>query len=171
MNVSPPRGGLFFCKVDTGALSGYQFSMKEIVRYRRCFVCGDENEHGLQARFFYDGEQAVSELKALDTFEGYKGIYHGGIISAMLDEVMIKAILARDIFAVTAEITIRYHRPIETGASLHFTGRVVRHSGRVYYTEGEVCSSDGTKFASAHGKYLEARPDLKARLQESLDRD
>lgn len=143
--------------------------MREIVKYRRCFVCGDENEHGLKARFFYDGEQAVSELRALESFEGYRGIYHGGVISAMLDEVMIKAILARDIFAVTAELTVRYHRPIETGTQLRFVGRVSEQKGRAYYTVGEVVSEDGVRFASATGKYLEAKPALQELLKNSLE--
>ena len=142
--------------------------MEEIVRYRNCFVCGDENEHGLQAKFYFDGEKAVSELDALDRFEGYKGVYHGGIISTMLDEVMIKAILAQGIFAVTAEMTVRYHKSIETGARLRFVGRVTESRGRMYLTEGEVRSGDGVLYASAVGKYLEARPEMRDKLMESL---
>jgi len=145
--------------------------MKEIVKYDRCFVCGDRNEHGLQARFFYDGERAVSELVALESFEGYRGIYHGGIISAMLDEVMIKAILAQSIFAVTAELTVRYHRPVETGTHLQFIGWVTEKRGRVYYTSGQLLSEDGVQYAAATGKYIEAGPELQARLKTSLNPD
>ncbi|MBU0984293.1 MAG: PaaI family thioesterase [candidate division Zixibacteria bacterium] len=143
--------------------------MREIAKYRNCFVCGDQNPHGLQAKFFFDGEQAVAELKALDTFEGYRGIYHGGILSAMLDEVMIKAILAQDVFAVTAEMTVRYHRPVETGAELRFVGRITGSKGRMYTTEGEVVNHEGVLYASATGKYIEAKEPLKGLLNQSLD--
>lgn len=144
--------------------------MKEIVKYSRCFVCGDQNAHGLKARFFFDGEKATTTIAADKTFEGYHGIYHGGIIATLLDEVMIKAILADEIYAVTAEMTVRYHKPVEVGDQLHFSGRVVKSKGRMYFTEGEVVGDDGAKYASATGKYIKARPDMEARLVESLDR-
>ncbi|MCP4685082.1 MAG: PaaI family thioesterase [bacterium] len=143
--------------------------MKEIVKYSRCFVCGDENSHGLKAKFLFDGKQATTCITADDAYEGYHGIYHGGIIATLLDEVMIKAILAGDIYAVTAEMTVRYHRPVAVGDKLNFAGRVTRCKGKIYFTEGEVTGDDGAKYASATGKYIEAKPELAARLAESLD--
>ena len=143
--------------------------MKEVLRYKGCFVCGDQNPHGLQARFFYDGSQAHSHLVATREFEGYKGIYHGGIIAALLDEVMIKAILATGVYAVTAEMTVRYKRPVHTGDQLTFRGRVVSQKGRIYTTAGELIDEKGEAYAEASGKYLEAKPQLKQELEQSLD--
>ncbi len=143
--------------------------MKEILKYSGCFICGDCNAHGVQARFFWDGEKAVSDVVATDVYEGYRGIYHGGVISALLDEVMIKAILAQDIYAVTAEITVRFIAPVMVGDRLRFTGRVTRRKGRMYFTEGEVVGDEGKVFASATGKYIEARPGLKDLLVQSVE--
>jgi acyl-coenzyme A thioesterase PaaI-like protein len=145
--------------------------MKEILKYSRCFVCGDRNEHGLQAKFYLDGDRAVSRLTTRADFEGYRGIYHGGIISSMLDEVMIKAILARDIFAVTAELTVRFQKPVGIGIELTFTGAITEQKGRIFLTAGRVCDNTGAVYATATGKYLEARPELKDRLKESIERD
>ena len=138
--------------------------MKEIVRYRKCFVCGEENQHGLKARFFWDGLKALTELDAREMFEGYPGIFHGGIISTLLDEVMIKAILADDIYAVTAELTIKYKRPVRVGDRLRFSGWIESSKGRIYYTKGEVTDSEGNQFATATGKYLKAKADLESEL-------
>ncbi len=143
--------------------------MKEIAKYSGCFVCGDHNEHGLQARFYYDGEKAVTEVVADEVFEGYRGIYHGGIMAALLDEVMIKAILAQNRFVVTVEMTIRYHRAVRTGDRIRFSGRLVGQKGRLYVTEGEALGDDDKPFATATGKYVEAREDFKAELEKSLD--
>jgi len=143
--------------------------MQEIVKYHNCFVCGDENPHGLQARFYVDGDRAVSEIKADDMFEGYRGIYHGGVISAMLDEVMIKALLAKGLFAVTAEMTVKFKRPLHTGAVVRFAGWATAHKGRVYFTEGEAVDENGEPYATATGKYIEARGDLREELTQSLD--
>jgi uncharacterized protein (TIGR00369 family) len=143
--------------------------MKEIAAYKGCFVCGRENINGLQAKFVYDGEQAFTELIAGEQFEGYKGIYHGGILATLLDEVMIKAVLARGVFAVTAEMTVRYKRPVKTGEKIRFVGRVVSHKGRLYHTEGEAVGEDDQPYATSTGICLEAKPDLKTKLIESID--
>lgn len=144
--------------------------MKEVVKYHKCFVCGDQNKIGLKARFYFDGEQATSEIIADESFAGYQGIYHGGIISTMLDEVMIKAILARGIFAVTAELTVKFKRPVRTGDKVLFTGREVTSArDRIFTTEGKAQAEDGTVYAEATGKYIAAGPELREELERSID--
>ncbi|PWB71827.1 hypothetical protein C3F09_07415 [candidate division GN15 bacterium] len=143
--------------------------MKEVLSYPGCFVCGGRNAHGIKARFHYDGDCAFTEVTATEAYEGYKGIFHGGIVASLLDEVMIKAILARDIFAVTAEMTVRYRLPVRTGDVIRLVGRVVSSKGRLYMTEGEAVGVDGQVYATAAGTYLEAKPNLKADLLQSLE--
>lgn len=145
--------------------------MKEVTRYKNCFVCGEENIHGLKARFFFDGEKAFTKVKATDKFEGYKGIYHGGVTASLLDEVMIKAILAIDKFVVTAEMTIKYHRPVTVGLDLTFTGKLTKNKGRLYFAEGSVVDSDGIIYATSTAKYIEAKEDLKPTLMNSIEQD
>ncbi|MFZ5981053.1 MAG: PaaI family thioesterase [Candidatus Zixiibacteriota bacterium] len=143
--------------------------MKEIVKYSGCFICGENNVHGVKARFYYDGEQALTEITAEEMYEGYRGLYHGGVLTALLDEVMIKAILAEDIYAVTAEITVKFIRPIQTGDRVKLTGRVTTRKGRLYLAEGQAVDGEGKPFATAAGKYIEARPELKKILVQSID--
>lgn len=143
--------------------------MKEVVRYAGCFVCGDKNESGLKARFFYDGERVVTEVVALEQFEGYRRIYHGGILSTLLDEVMIKAILAQNRYAVTAELTVRFLRPIRTGENIKLVGSVTKSKGRVFFTEGKATGEDGQVFATATGRYVEADSELKAALTDAIE--
>lgn len=143
--------------------------MKEVARYSHCFVCGDQNPFGLKARFFYDGQKVVTTVQATEQFEGYRGIYHGGVIATLLDEVMIKSILATDRYAVTAEMTVRFVRPVRVGDTLNFVGRVVGHKGKLFLTEGEVRDEAGEIYATATGKYVEARDDLRQDLMKSID--
>ena len=143
--------------------------MKEVLKYSGCFVCGEKNNSGLKARFYYDGKQAVTEVSALEQFEGYRGIYHGGIVSTLLDEVMIKAILALDRYAVTAEMTVRFFQPVRTGEKIRLVGRVTKSKGRVFITEGQATGENGQVFATATGKYIEADDDLKAALMNSVE--
>lgn len=143
--------------------------MKEVLKYSNCFVCGDKNKHGLKARFFSDGNRVTAEVVASRELEGYRGIYHGGIISALLDEVMIKAILAQEKYAVTAELTIRFVTPVKVGDTIRLSGRIVRSKGRVFHTEGSAIGDSGQTFATATARYVEAGPDLRELLMQSID--
>ncbi len=138
--------------------------MKEVVRYKRCFVCGEENVCGLKAKFLWDGREVHTTVTASPNHEGYNGIYHGGIVASLLDEVMVKAILATGVLSVTAEMTVRFKKPVQIGETITYTGRIVESKGRLYTTEAEAVDSAGETVATATAKYLEARSELKAQL-------
>ena len=141
--------------------------MKEIPLYSGCFACGQENRIGLKARFYWDGEKAVCDITADEAYAGYKNIYHGGIIATLLDEIMIKALLAQDILSVTAEITVRFKKPVYSGDKLHFEGWKTDARGSVYLTEGRAINQNGEIIAEASAKYVRPGSDLRNKLRES----
>jgi uncharacterized protein (TIGR00369 family) len=143
--------------------------MKEVAKYSKCFVCGDKNEIGLQVKFYADETHAVGEYVAQEQFQGYHGILHGGITASLLDEIMIKAVYALDVVAVTAEMTVRYKKPVYTGERLTLTGKVVEKRGRFFSTTGEARRADGEIVATATGKYLQVSGEFRAELEKSLD--
>ncbi len=142
--------------------------MREIPLYSRCFVCGQDNETGLKARFFWDGDKAICDITASEAFAGYRNLFHGGVVATLLDEVMIKALLAQEILAVTAELTVRFKKPVYCGDRLHFEGRKIGDKGVVYFTEGLVLNQDGQTVAEATAKYIKPKSGLSERLRESL---
>jgi acyl-coenzyme A thioesterase PaaI-like protein len=101
--------------------------------------------------------------------EGYKDIVHGGLLAAVLDEVMIKAALAKDIRCVTASMEVKYKAPAEIGDELLFEGRVAEQKGRIIITVGAARNGRGKVIAEAAGKYLTAPGDLDKRLSASLE--
>lgn len=143
--------------------------MSEIVKYSGCFVCGDKNPDGLRIRFFTEGEEAVAECVADERFEGFKGIYHGGLAATLLDEIMAKAVLAKRRYAMTVEMSVRFKKAIMTGQKLRLVGRITREHGRVFETEGEVVDANGKVLAAATGKYLEAPASMRETLLASLE--
>lgn len=141
--------------------------MKEIPLYSGCFVCGQENDSGLNAQFFWDGGKAVCDITPDNKFAGYKGIIHGGIVATLLDEVMIKALLAERILSVTAEITIRFKKPVYVGDKLHFEGWKTGEAGAVYHTEGCGINQKGEVIAEATARYIQPKSGLSDKLTES----
>ena len=158
--------GLFYLP-ETGFIDSFNL-MNEIIKYPGCFVCGDDNDFGLKAKFYYESGEAITRVVADKRFEGYRGIYHGGIISSLLDEVMIKAILAENKYAVTAEMKVRFKKPIITGEELKISGRVCSRKGRLFFTEARAVRQNGEEVASAEAKCIEAKLQLKAELMKSI---
>jgi uncharacterized protein (TIGR00369 family) len=143
--------------------------MKAIQRYSHCFVCGDKNDIGLKLDFYEKDEKARAEFMPAKNFEGYKDILHGGILSTLLDEVMIKSILAKGIVTVTSQIEVKFKKPATIGEKLIIEGEIKGERGRLILTEGKVFNKDGTVVAEARGKFFKAEGKIKERLENSLD--
>lgn len=143
--------------------------MKEVAKYSGCFVCGQNNHVGLKAKFYYEAGRAWTEYTAEKKFEGYHDVFHGGITATLLDEVMIKALLALDIYVMTVELTVRFHKPVYVGQKLLLSGYLEQQKGRLYITSGEVKTDAGDLVASAAGKYLEVKSEMKEKLLKSLE--
>ncbi len=106
-----------------------------------CFVCGRNNPHGLRMTFYDDGHQTViSDYAVPEAYQGYPGIVHGGVVAAMLDEVVGRVAMIGDhhhfMFSVTLQIKFRQSVPTDT--PLRLIGRVVRLRGRLGKAVGEV---------------------------------
>jgi uncharacterized protein (TIGR00369 family) len=133
--------------------------------YPGCFVCGDRNPVGMGIVFFYDGEKAFADFTAEAAYEGYRTVCHGGILASVLDEVMIKAVLAEGTAAVTTRMEVRYRRPARTGTRLRAEGWVTRRGRRLIETEGFIKTADGTLLCEAAAAYGVVRDEkLKALL-------
>ena len=146
-------------------------SGEEIVSDSRCFVCGLANRHGLQVRFFRHGADAArATCDPGATFTGYDGLLHGGISAALLDEIMIKAVLASGCLVVTGRMSVEYRRPVSLGSPLNLHGSVVSHRGRLYHTEGMIFRDPAAPLVTATGTYVEVRGEEKERLLASLGR-
>lgn len=139
--------------------------MKAIPNYPNCFVCGDKNATGLKVAFFYDKGKAKARYTPTREFEGYKDICHGGILSALLDEVMIYSIKAREIVTMTVQIEVKFKNPAKIGETLSLEGRITEDKGRIIYTEGKIFRKDGTIIAESRGKFFRAEGERKKELE------
>jgi uncharacterized protein (TIGR00369 family) len=143
--------------------------MKAIQRYSHCFVCGDKNDIGLKLDFFTKNGKARAEFTPTKNFEGYRNILHGGILSTLLDEVMIKSIIAKEILTVTSQIEVKFKKPAIIGEKLIVEGEITGERGRLILTEGKVVKKDGTVVAEAKGKFFRAEGRIKEQLEKCLE--
>ncbi len=142
--------------------------MKAIQRYGNCFVCGDNNDIGLKLDFYEKDGKARAEFTPTKNFEGYKDILHGGILSTLLDEVMIKSILAKEILTVTSQIEVKFKKPAVIGEKLIIEGGITGERGRLILAEGKVFREDGTVVAEAKGKFFRTEGRIKKQLEQGM---
>jgi uncharacterized protein (TIGR00369 family) len=140
--------------------------MEAIPNYPTCFVCGDKNKIGLKVAFFYEDGKATATYIPTREFEGYKGILHGGIISSLLDEVMIQSIVALGILTFTIQIEVKFKTPAKTGEKIFLEGHIIEDRGKVILTEGKAFKQDGTIIASAKGKFFRPEGQKKKELEQ-----
>ncbi len=134
---------------------GQQDSRSEVRRDNRCFVCGQDNPHGLRLVISNpEPGSAETELVIPERFSGWERLTHGGLLATLLDEAMAYACLSRAGNAVTVEITVRFLKPVEVGQKVRVLGRVKAIKGRLVETEGEILNPEGQVAARGQARFL-----------------
>ncbi|MDN5348507.1 MAG: hypothetical protein PWP65_2072 [Clostridia bacterium] len=119
-----------------------------------CFACGSANPIGLRLQFRDEGEACVCELIPGEYFQGWQGMLHGGIIATLLDEVMAHWCFRRGHMIVTAELSVRFRKPVPIGQKLRVWAKAVGQKHKVFFLEA-VLEKDGEILAEGKGKLVE----------------
>ncbi len=112
-----------------------------------CFVCGLHNPVGLKLVFYDNGlDEVRCEYTIPPEYNGYPGVAHGGIVAAILDEVVGRISMIGDPthFMMTAKMEVKYRLPVPVNTPLVIVGRRVKQRGRIAQAVGEVRLPDGT---------------------------
>lgn len=122
---------------------------------RSCFVCGENNPHGLHSRSRIEDGRVVIDYTTREADRGYRHIMHGGLAVTLLDEVMTwAAISATGRVCVAAELNARLKQPIRVPEQLRVEGWTTRVTPRLILTEGRIIGPDGAERLAATGKYI-----------------
>lgn len=123
-----------------------------------CFACGSQNPIGLKLKFKLNEEDgtAVTQTTIADHFNGWKGAVHGGIITTLLDEIMVYAGTSSGWFTVTGSIEVKFHKPVPTGKLLTIKGKIEENRGRSILTSGTI-ELNNKVLASAKAKLIPMR--------------
>lgn len=138
--------------------------------YDACYVCGMTNPLGLHIRFVaHPAGEVRADFSPGESFAGYDGIVHGGVISALLDELTGWTVsLGSGLLAVTADLEVRFVAPVRLGGRYFGSARAGEERGRLRLAQGSLCDEDGRVCARASGKYFllssEQTADVAARM-------
>jgi acyl-coenzyme A thioesterase PaaI-like protein len=119
-----------------------------------CFACGHRNPSGLALRFRWENGTAVAETLCRPSWVGWRGMVHGGILAAILDEAMGWAVAERGRTGLTVRITVHLRLPVVPGQQLTVRGWVERWRRRIARTAADLRTPKGTLVASAEALML-----------------
>ncbi len=123
--------------------------------YKMCFACGKDNPISLGLEFKKNGQQGVrAEFIPEPVHQGYDGIMHGGLVTTLLDEAMVTAIIVEGIEAVTAALNVRFKKSVPIGEKLTVVGYITRNKSRLIMAAGYINDSKGDTVASAEAKFM-----------------
>ena len=143
--------------------------MKKQPNSQMCFACGLENPIGLKIAFYEDDDgRVVANFTTRDEHQGYPGVVHGGIVTALLDEVLGRVAIASERWMVTGRLNIRFRKPVPVGETLTIVGEAVSWKKRTLEARGEIRLADGQIGAEATGTFLEIPPERVEGMEESL---
>ena len=127
--------------------------------YSHCYGCGRLNEHGLQIKSYWDGEESVCTFTPRPYHIAIPGYVYGGLIASLIDCHCTGTAAAAAYRAagremgtqpplrfVTGSLHVDYVRPTPLGVPLEVRARVKEIKGRkvvmtaTLSAQGEVCA-------------------------------
>jgi len=131
--------------------------LKKQPNSKMCLVCGLENKLGLKASFYeLDNNELVALFKPLNEHQSYPERLHGGISATILDETIGRVIMIEEetIWGVTAELTLKFKKPVPLDQELKVVAKLTRNTSRIFEGEGKLILANGDVAVTAAGKYV-----------------
>lgn len=126
---------------------------------KMCIMCGLDNEYGVKAPFYNMEDGSVATLfKFKEQHQSYPSRVHGGLISAMLDEMGLRALWAKELtertFGVTFSLETKFRKPVPYGVELIGRGVVVSDTPRFVNADVKILDKSGNVLANGLVKYI-----------------
>ena len=115
---------------------------------------GTASPLGLDLRVVRDGDEVVAHFELRAAHEGAPTRSHGGIVSAVIDDVFGFVLQLNQLMGFTGELTVRYEAGTPIGRPLQLRARMERKEGRKIFMTGELLDGE-TRTASARAIFIE----------------
>ena len=125
--------------------------------FSHCYGCGRLNEHGLQIKSYWDGEQSVTKFVPNEHHIAIPGFVYGGLIASLMDCHSTGTAAAASYRAegrnmdtepelrfVTASIKVDYLAPTPLGVELEIRGKVIEVTKKKVIVEATITANNKT---------------------------
>ena len=125
--------------------------------FSHCYGCGRLNEHGLQIKSFWDGDESVARLLPNENHIAIPGFVYGGLIASLIDCHCVGTAAAATYKAegrsmdtkpalrfVTASLKVDYLAPTPLGKELEIRAKVSEITKKKVIIEAKVTADNKT---------------------------
>ena len=125
--------------------------------FSHCYGCGRLNEHGLQIKSFWDGDESVAKFLPNENHIAIPGYVYGGLIASLIDCHCVGTAAAATYKAegrsmdtepalrfVTASLKVDYLAPTPLGVELEIRAKVSEVTKKKVIIEAKVIAENKT---------------------------
>ena len=109
-----------------------------------CFGCGRDNPRGLGLKMRVEGETLTADFTPSPHHEGWRGILHGGIICALLYEIMENWGCLNGAPTMARSVDARLVKPAPIGRPLTATAWLESRNGRELRVSARITGGGAT---------------------------
>ena len=133
------------------------------------WVSGWRSPTGLQLEYRLErdperGPMVVTDWTPREEHVGFPGVTHGGLIAAVVDDVMGRNAVLRRRWVVTARMEVRYRSAAPLGRPLRFEAWATRHRRMSMHAEARALLAGGTVVTESSGTFLPLTPELERQM-------
>lgn len=131
--------------------------IKKQTNSKMCFICGIDNEFGLKAPFYeMEDKTVVSLFSYKECHQSYPGRVHGGLITAMLDEIAGRAIWIDEpeTWGVTMNLNIKFRKAVPYDTPLKAVGKIIKNTHRIFVGIASMYDIDNNLLVEAEVTYI-----------------
>jgi uncharacterized protein (TIGR00369 family) len=112
----------------------------------------------MHLHFAADGEGVLCRATLDAKYQGWRGVVHGGIAMALIDEAMAHAAGFAGHRGVTASVNVRFRKPVPVDEPILVRGRVTWHRRNVLGVEAQILNEAGTVLVQGEGSFVSRGP-------------
>lgn len=148
--------------------------MKVVSKQRNskmCAICGMDNEYGVHAQFYnMEDGSVMTKFKYREEHQSYPGRVHGGLITAMLDEMGLRALWAKEgseeKLGVTMSLDTKYRKPVPYDEEIIGKGIVIKENNKFFVVDSKIMDLQGNVLANGTIKYIKLDTN---KINENID--
>ncbi len=147
--------------------------LKKQTNSHMCFICGIYNDSGLKTNFYeMEDNTLVALVKGKDIHQSYPNRMHGGVISALIDESVGRAIWIEEpeTWGVTMDLQMKYRKPVPLDEDLMVVSKITKNTRRVFEGTGYLINQKQQVLAEGNARYIKlSLNDIDNNIHEESD--